>query len=225
MGKLNEFVARADEVCSTCVLQRGCSHCIIKIRHQDYIVNVSGQKKKILSAEFPHECPSNDCAGRDRSGSVQVLFKRAFIKVAAIVLLALLFTSNAEARNISTIIVHHTGETNYDLSAEQITRYHTEDRGWNDIGYHYVIRRNGNIELGRAVEKQGAHAKGRNKSSVGIALSGNTATQAQLESLELLCMGLSTEYNILKIERHHEQCPGASVDIKALRNAIIASRS
>ena len=40
--------------------------------------------------------------------------------------------------------------------------------GWSDIGYHYVIRLDGELETGRPIDKVGAHVKGHNKDSIGI---------------------------------------------------------
>ena len=81
-------------------------------------------------------------------------------------------------RKIDTIIVHCTAtraEWWEDKSAGEKTaeckRWHL-DRGWSDIGYHYLIDRDGTVTEGRPIEKSGAHAKGYNKSSVGIALWG-----------------------------------------------------
>ena len=45
-------------------------------------------------------------------------------------------------------------------------------RGWSDIGYHYVIGRNGQVELGRPLERDGAHIKGWNTGTIGICLVG-----------------------------------------------------
>lgn len=57
-------------------------------------------------------------------------------------------------------------------SVKQIDNWHHE-RGWkNGCGYHYVIRRNGNIEKGRPVEMVGAHCLNHNKHSIGICYEG-----------------------------------------------------
>ena len=45
-------------------------------------------------------------------------------------------------------------------------------RNWSDIGYHYLVDRNGKVATGRPLERQGAHVKGRNKGTIGIALFG-----------------------------------------------------
>lgn len=130
-----------------------------------------------------------------------------------------------EARQIDTIIIHHTSvvgdETDY--SVEQIRQWHLK-RGFKDIGYHFIIRRTGEIEAGRALSLSGAHAKHRNKNSIGIALVGYAEfTLAQYNSLKTLLGELTTEYGIRKIERHHDKCPGKSVDVEIL-DAIFSKK-
>ena len=46
------------------------------------------------------------------------------------------------------------------------------ERKWRDIGYHYCIHRNRDVAKGRPIEQSGAHTRGMNKNSVGIALAG-----------------------------------------------------
>lgn len=73
-------------------------------------------------------------------------------------------------REIDKVIFHHTG-TDVDHSIEELKRMHVEERGWLDVGYHFLIRRHG-IQFGRPLEMVGAHCKGHNKTSIGIALTG-----------------------------------------------------
>lgn len=81
-------------------------------------------------------------------------------------------------RDIKRIIVHCSyTPPDRDIGAAEIRKWHTDPRdvggqGWSDIGYHFVIRRNGNMELGRPVAKKGAHCKGENEDSIGICLVG-----------------------------------------------------
>lgn len=91
-------------------------------------------------------------------------------------------------REINLIVVHASATpVDMDIGAEEIRCWHTDPkpkgRGWDDIGYHYVIRRNGVRELGRPIEKQGAHAHGFNEHSIGICLVGgvnaNDRTKAE----------------------------------------------
>lgn len=75
-------------------------------------------------------------------------------------------------REIKKIIVHCSATPeSMDVGAEEIRRWHKE-RGWSDIGYHDVIRRDGTLEKGRDMSIAGAHAKGHNFSSIGVCLIG-----------------------------------------------------
>ena len=111
----------------------------------------------------------------------------------------------------SGITIHHSASP--DVSANEIDQWH-KSRGWRGIGYHFVLRQNGDIEPGRPIDKQGAHARGRNGSHIGICLTGNLNEQLphmeQLSSLLSLLSGLQSRYKISKdnIEGHHENCPG-----------------
>ena len=71
-------------------------------------------------------------------------------------------------REIRKLIVHCSATPEgREVSASTINDWHLKN-GWSGIGYHYVIGLDGTIEYGRPVEKQGAHVKGYNKSSIGI---------------------------------------------------------
>lgn len=54
-----------------------------------------------------------------------------------------------------------------DVSAAEIDAWHRE-RGWSGIGYHFVVRRDGAVEPGRALDEVGAHVRGHNARSVGV---------------------------------------------------------
>jgi N-acetylmuramoyl-L-alanine amidase len=76
-------------------------------------------------------------------------------------------------RKIDLIIIHCAATpADMDVGAKEIRDWHVKGNGWDDIGYHFVIRRNGTVETGRPLEKIGAHAKGYNKTSIGICLVG-----------------------------------------------------
>lgn len=98
-------------------------------------------------------------------------------------------------REIKEIIIHcaDTPEGR-DNKAADIKRWHLQ-RGFNDIGYHYVIDLDGTIEIGRPIEQAGAHCQGHNAHSIGICYVGgadakmqpkDTRTEAQKDSL--LCL-------------------------------------
>ena len=104
------------------------------------------------------------------------------------------------------LIIHHTaGNKGIDPSAAEIDKMH-KGNGWSGIGYHFVIRKNGSIERGRAEDEQGAHAEGANKDSIGIHVGGNfeleSPTDKQIASLVNLIKQLCKKYNI-PIDRKH----------------------
>lgn len=68
-----------------------------------------------------------------------------------------------------------------DIGVKEIRGWHTSvdpsdpSKPWNDIGYHFVIKRDGAIEEGRPIHIAGAHTLGHNKDSVGVCLVGGMA--------------------------------------------------
>lgn len=75
-------------------------------------------------------------------------------------------------RKINKIIIHCTATVaSKDYSVATIRRWHKQ-RGWSDIGYHYLVRLDGTTEKGRSIEHMGAHTRGQNGHSIGIAYVG-----------------------------------------------------
>lgn len=71
-------------------------------------------------------------------------------------------------RTIDKIIVHCTAtKADRDFHAADIDRWHKE-KGWQGIGYHFVVCLDGTIEIGRKIDKAGAHCEGQNKNSIGV---------------------------------------------------------
>jgi N-acetyl-anhydromuramyl-L-alanine amidase AmpD len=111
------------------------------------------------------------------------------------------------------IVVHHSASP--DVPAAEIHRWHLA-LGWSGIGYHYVIRTSGSIELGRPVAAVGAHTQGCNEDSIGICLTGDFMQAApaasQLQALQQLISTLQQQYGPLEIFRHRDlnptSCPG-----------------
>ncbi len=98
-----------------------------------------------------------------------------------------------ELREISKIIVHCTATPEgRHTTVEDVRRWHL-DRGWSDIGYHFLVYLDGSVHEGRPLEIQGAHCRGQNKNSIGIAYVGgidkvnfkpkDTRTEEQKEAL------------------------------------------
>lgn len=74
--------------------------------------------------------------------------------------------------NVRYLVVHCAATSaNMNIGAKEIERWHRE-RGFFSIGYHAVIRRDGTVEDGRALDQPGAHAKQYNSVSLGVCLVG-----------------------------------------------------
>ena len=111
------------------------------------------------------------------------------------------FSSLTPREGTNIIVIHHTGNPyDDDLSAEQIHASH-QAQGWSGIGYHFVIRKDGSIELGRPDWSIGAHAYGFNSDSIGIHVCGNfdqaEPTKAQLDALPQLIADICDAYGLI----------------------------
>lgn len=120
-------------------------------------------------------------------------------------------------RSITMLIIHCSAVTpSQSSSARQIDEWHRA-RGYPyGIGYHYVIRRNGIIELGRPECVMGAHVKNHNRYSIGICYEGglnvsggasDTRTDAQKVSLRALLEKLHQRYPKAVILGHRDLNP------------------
>ena len=139
-------------------------------------------------------------------------------------------------RKATTMIILHCSATRegQDVKAADIKRWHKE-RGFDDIGYHYVIDLDGTIEKGRDEALVGAHCKGYNATSIGICYVGgcdknmkakDTRTPEQIRSMLSLVRKLVNKYKIpvTQIWAHHDfnkhkACP--SFDISEFRKDYI----
>jgi len=125
-------------------------------------------------------------------------------------------------RRIDMLIVHCSATPpDMDIGVEEIRAWH-KARGWSDIGYHFVIRRDGVTETGRPAQVVGAHARGHNKRSIGICLVGgiddnwkprDNFTYLQKLTLQYLLRWLVVTYRPSEIVGHgsipgvHKACP------------------
>ena len=83
------------------------------------------------------------------------------------------------ARSNDEIIVHCTATPEgKDFFVSDIRAWH-KARGWSDIGYHYVIYRDGSIALGRPVGQVGAHVSGHNTGTIGVSYVGGVASDGK----------------------------------------------
>ena len=116
-------------------------------------------------------------------------------------------------RNIKQIIVHCSAtKEGQDFKAKDIKRWHLE-RGFSDIGYHYVVDLDGTIEEGRSLELIGAHTKGQNRDSIGICYIGgidvsgepkDTRTTQQKAALWLLIKKLRERFGNIPVYPHYK---------------------
>lgn len=111
------------------------------------------------------------------------------------------FTNLTPRDDTSRIVIHHTGNpVDDDLSAEQLHRSH-QNLGWAGIGYHFIIRKDGTIELGRPYWAIGAHAYGFNSNSIGIHVCGNfdiaEPTKEKLDALPMLIADICDAYGFI----------------------------
>lgn len=115
------------------------------------------------------------------------------------------------------IILHHSG-TKVD-TPQKIHKAHKR-RGFSGIGYHYVVDKEGNVFVGRPIDKIGAHCKHNNKYSVGICLIGDfryeQPTEEQMTSLRLLIFDVLKRYTSIKRILNHRDlmptiCPGVDL--------------
>lgn len=130
-------------------------------------------------------------------------------------------------RDIKYIVVHCSAtKPSMDIGAAEIKKWHVENNGWSDIGYHKVIRRSGDVENGRNEEVPGAHARGYNSNSIGVCLVGGiddngksdaNFTLQQYISLADLLDDLLLRYPNAKLLGHRDistkDCP--CFDVKA----------
>lgn len=126
---------------------------------------------------------------------------------------------------VRRVTVHHTAElpamsTRSDAElVKGVQRFHQDDRGWADIGYHYLIGRDGRVYQGRELHIQGAHAGGGNNvENLGVSVVGDFSdglpTAATLATLEHFLQHQMRTYEVAadQLFGHREfkatACPG-----------------
>ena len=132
-------------------------------------------------------------------------------------------------RKIDKIILHCSATPEgRDFTIKDIRNWHLA-RGFSDIGYHFVIYRDGSVHRGRAIDFAGAHTTGQNKHSIGICYIGGCASDGKLPkdtrtpeqrfALFKLVYELMQQYNIPinKVFGHREfankACPSFDMNI------------
>jgi N-acetylmuramoyl-L-alanine amidase len=135
-----------------------------------------------------------------------------------------------DKRQIIKIYIHHSA-LSPDVGLEAIRKLHIQ-RGFDDVGYHFVIEENGEIRKGRNINTQGAHVKGDNIESIGICICGNfeetSPNKIQINALLSLLKKLFRKFGELQVLGHKDfsladtLCPGKHLYelLPAIRNKI-----
>ena len=130
-------------------------------------------------------------------------------------------------KETNLIVIHcSASRANQQVTVETIRHWHVVERGWSDIGYHWIIDRGGKVHAGRNARMIGAHARGHNHESIGVCLIGglgdgdepeNNFTSGQMLTLQMLVESLQLRYPGAEVVGHNElnpykACPSFFVD-------------
>lgn len=128
-------------------------------------------------------------------------------------------------REIKRVIIHCSDSLAGDVHT--IREMHLK-KGWQDIGYHFVIPQNGDVQAGRLEMAVGAHCEGHNFDSIGVCLVGKLHhfQPVQLESLKDLVCELCRNYGLTheqvfahyELDKKGKTCP--DLDANLLRAFI-----
>lgn len=136
-------------------------------------------------------------------------------------------------RTINKIVIHHTASRDTGkLDASDIRRLHKNENGWRDVGYHFIVEQvDDTFEavVGRPLHEKGAHVRGHNSDSVGVALVGNfeerTPDDRALSVLvSRVLRPLTRLFPDAEIVGHRDLgatlCPGKNIDLQQIRDMI-----
>lgn len=138
-------------------------------------------------------------------------------------------------RQITSIAIHCSAtKPGQDIGVAEIRGWH-KAKGWSDIGYHWVIRRDGRLEQGRGEEVPGAHVEGHNSKSIGVCMVGgvddrnnpdNNFTPEQWTALKAICTDLARRYPAAVFKGHRDYpgvkkaCPSFDARAWAKQNGL-----
>jgi len=147
--------------------------------------------------------------------------------------------ADVSARNWTSIVLHHSATEGG--SAASFDAYHRNQKGWQSLGYHFVIGNgsgtpDGVIEVGPRWSRQkvGAHANSAeyNRHGIGICLVGNfehsLPTEAQIKATKALVVALAERFNIepdriighCDIREGGTACPGRHFPMDEVRKSV-----
>ena len=141
---------------------------------------------------------------------------------------ALTFNGKFTQRRKTERIIFHHSATNGDVPASTIHQWHL-GKGWLGIGYHYVVRTFGMIEVGRPEWGIGSHSgSAGNSNGIGICVCGNfmtsKPTDAQIHACIELVKDIYTRYGKLPLIGHRDvmatACPGINFPLDLIRDGV-----
>lgn len=130
-------------------------------------------------------------------------------------------------RKVDRVFIHCTAASRKSVTAKEIDRWHKQ-RGWSGIGYHYFIRTNGMLEIGRDISKTPAAQAGHNRGTIAICLNGlneEDFTNEQFDTLIHLCREIDQAYDG-KITFHgHKEVSAKSCPVFDYKRVLKLSRT
>lgn len=115
---------------------------------------------------------------------------------------------NKPKRDVHTVFIHCSASDNILHDDVSVIRQWHLNLGWNDVGYHFFIQKDGTIQKGRDIEKTPAAQYEHNKGSIAICLHGleiANFTQKQYTNLINFCEQIYDAYDgSIKFRGHNE---------------------
>jgi len=126
-------------------------------------------------------------------------------------------------KKTNKIIIHYTETAEHqEYDVNDVREWHL-NRGFSDIGYHFLVKLDGTVQIGRQVDLVGAHCHGQNYDSVGICYVGgkcndgslgDTRTPEQMKSINIVIAFVRSMYGYIPTYGHRDfsnkDCPGFS---------------
>lgn len=141
-------------------------------------------------------------------------------------------------RRVDEVVAHHTWSPTAAQyrgleTVRSVRRYHMEERGWSDNGYHLMIGPDGRIFLCRPLSRAGAHVAGRNAHTIGVAFIANFDSEeprryggmrAGLQVIAALLERFHLEPRDIRFHREFaaKTCPGLKLSLAGFRREVVA---
>lgn len=141
-----------------------------------------------------------------------------------------------QRKKTDKIFVHCSAtRASQNIGVEEIRQWHI-NQGWEDVGYHFIIRRDGVLEAGREESLIGSHVRYHNSTSVGVCLVGGVDdnmrpeanfTDKQMTTLRCTLEVLLDKYKGAKLMAHHDvsakACPSFNLSLWWKTSELVTS--